>query len=60
MEKLVSTYKSALACEEVEEIEHHHLVDLLSMQHLYISNASTEPQTTYQVVKVSGNITVSF
>lgn len=49
----------ALAYEEISEPEQH-LVDLLPMRHLSISNASTDLQPAKKVVKVSGNITVSF
>jgi hypothetical protein len=55
----VSTHNRSLAFEEIKEPEDN-IFDLLSMRHLYISNASTDAQPASQVVKVSGNITVSF
>lgn len=55
----VSILNRSLAYEEVRESEND-LVDLLLMQHLSISNASTDVQPASQVVIVSGNITVSF
>ena len=59
MEKPVSTYNRSFAYEEIKEPENQ-LVDLLPLRHLSISNASTDVQSASQVVKVSGNITVSF
>lgn len=55
----MSTLNSALAFEEIRDPEDN-IVDLLPMRHLSISNASTDVQPANQVVKVSGNITVSF
>jgi hypothetical protein len=55
----VSTCNRSLAFEEIREPENH-LVDLLPLRHLSISNASADVQLASQVVKVSGNITVSF
>lgn len=56
----MSTYNSSLAFEEIREPEDQ-LVDLLPMPYLsIISNVSTDTQPASQVVKVSGNITVSF
>jgi hypothetical protein len=55
----VSTLNRSLVLEEIKEsvID---LDDLFSLRHLSISNHSTDAQTAHQVVKVSGNITVSF
>lgn len=58
--KTVSKYNRSLAFEEIREPAEDYLVDLLPMQHLSISNASTDLKPATQVVKVSGNITVSF
>ena len=55
----MSLCNRSLAFEEIRESEEH-IVDLLPMQHLSISNASTDFRPATQVVKVSGNITVSF
>jgi len=55
----VSTFDRSLAFEEIGEPEVP-LVDLLPVRHLSISNVSTDTQLVHQVVKVSGNITVSF
>lgn len=55
----MSTLNRSLAFEEIQETQEL-LEDLLPMRHLSISNASTDAQPVYQVVKVSGNITVSF
>jgi len=55
----VSTYKSSLACEEIRDTEEH-LLSLLPLRYLSISDVSAEAQPVLQVVKVSGNITVSF
>lgn len=56
----MSTYNCSLAFEEIREPGANHLVDLLPMQHLSISNAPTDLKPATQVIKVSGNITVSF
>lgn len=58
MEKNVSTYKSALAYEDVSE-PIAQVVDLLPMRHISF-NTSPAVQPASHVVKVSGNITVSF
>ena len=55
----MSILNRSFAYEKIREPEND-LVDLLPMRHLSISNASTDPQPASQVVKVSGNITVSF
>jgi len=55
----VSKLSRSLALEEIKESDRD-LDDLLLVRHLSISNVSTEPQPACQVVKVSGNITVSF
>jgi hypothetical protein len=55
----VSILNSSLAFEEIRDPEDA-FVDLLPMRYLSISNASTDVQPVNQVVKVSGNITVSF
>jgi hypothetical protein len=55
----VSTFNSSLAFEEINDPEED-FIDLIPMRHLSVSNASTDAQSHYQVVKVSGNITVSF
>ncbi len=49
----------SLALEETKQVENQ-FVDLIPVRHLSISNASTDTQPICQVVKVSGNITVSF
>lgn len=64
MEKIVSKYNHALAYQDIREsendlIENDHF-DLLPLQYLSLSNASTDLQANFKVVKVSGNITVSF
>ncbi len=55
----MSILNCTLAFEEIKEPEDK-VLDLLSMRHLSISNNSTDAQPTHQVVKVRGNITVSF
>ena len=49
----------SLVCEEIAEQETD-LAVFLQMRHLFTGNASADPQPVSQVVKVSGNITVSF
>jgi len=55
----VSILNSSLALEEIQ-VSNNDLEDLHLVRHLSIRNASTESQPVYQVVKVSGTITVSF
>jgi hypothetical protein len=55
----VSTFNRSLALEEIKESTIQ-IDDLLPVRHLSISNASTDLQPACRVVKVSGNITVSF
>lgn len=55
----MSTLNRSLALEEIKEPEND-FVDLLPVRHLSISNASTDAQPVCQVVRVSGNITISF
>lgn len=59
----MSNHNSSLALEDIHEYER---VDnelqnlLLQARHLSISSVSVEPQLLYPVVKVTGNITISF
>lgn len=55
----VSSFNRSLALEEINESKSDH-DDLLLLRHLFIGNTSTETQPVFQVVKVSGSITVSF
>lgn len=55
----MSILNRSLAVEEIERSDCD-LEDLILVRHLSIRNASTEAQPVCQVVKVSGNITVSF
>ncbi len=59
MENTVSNYHRSLVLEEfkVAEVE---LEELLPGRHLSLSNMATDAQSVFQVVKVSGSITVSF
>jgi hypothetical protein len=58
MEKTVSKYQHALAYQEIRD--EHDLYDLSLMRHLSLSNVTADIQPIVSVVKVSGNITVSF
>jgi hypothetical protein len=53
----VSLLNRSLALEETKESEN---LAVLPVRHLSISNASTDTQPTFEVVKISGNITISF
>lgn len=55
----MSKCNRSLAVEEINQpVEE--CVDLLPLRYLSLSNASTDIQPVNQVVKVSGNITISF
>lgn len=55
----VSLLNRSLVLEEIKESEDH-LLDLLPVRYLSISNDSTDTLPACQVVKISGNITISF
>lgn len=55
----MSNINSSLAYEEIETEVLNANINFLS-RHLSISNAAPQEQAACQIVKVSGNITVSF
>ena len=59
MENTVSILNRSLTLEEIKETEAY-LIDLLPPSELFNSNTSIVPQLVNQIVKVSGNVTVSF